>query len=173
MGRIQQHRAGHLVLEPAGVVARVRAAEGVAHEDIGRGNLGHREQPSEFVGHLRGGSGQRLPVAPASPRPVVDHAHRSPRDLLLDVEVVEPDCPGPGQEDHRRAPAPGAVQEQSAPLHPVERPQRRSWDVCAVVVVVVHRRVPLFAIGPLDPLAGHGPPAQSAMLSQLCERYQI
>jgi hypothetical protein len=52
----------------------------------------------------------------------------------VDVQVVQADGAGPGQEHHGRAPAAGAVKEQAPSPDVVELPDRRCGNGCQPVV---------------------------------------
>jgi hypothetical protein len=121
---IQVDDAGHLVRKQLGVAARVAASDRVRDQHVRGGNAGGAQQLPQLGGDLRRGAWQVSRVTPAGAGTVVEDRGRERADPVVDVEVVQADGAGAGQEHHGRPCGARAMQQQAPPLDLVEAAQR-------------------------------------------------
>ena len=86
--RIQEHQPRRRLPVPVGEDQGVEPTEGVAHQDVGRGEAGGAEERAELVGHPAGVPGQGAAVAEPVARPVVDADPNPVPELVLQVAPV-------------------------------------------------------------------------------------
>jgi hypothetical protein len=109
MEGVQAEQACHLAGIQLRKAARIGTAQGMRHQQVGTRYLGRVQDIPELGRDIGCGTRQFDPVAPARAAAVVKDGRGELGDLVVDVQVVQADGAGSGQE-HDGRPGARAVQ---------------------------------------------------------------